>query len=145
VLSGADSGLIEKTITSVSNNNNGTFTIGFTFTSSRPDGTYRLRDCAYVGSSQLIAGTDDMSYTLSGGTGAGSITVPGSSGDTVCDRLALSSSVGGFTDKSNQPCVQLGGNQVPVGTIGAIGAAGIGAVALGGLILYRRRRALQNW
>jgi len=128
----------------VSDNSDGTFTINFTFTSTRPDGVYRLRDCAFIGSSQLIAGTDNMSYVLSGGAGSGSITVPGASGDTVCDRLALSSSVGGFTDKSNEPCVQLGGNQVPVGTIGAIGAAGVGAVALGGLMLYRRRRALQN-
>lgn len=143
VLQGADSGLINKTITSVADNNDGSFTINFTFTSTRPDGSYRLRDCAFTGADVVISGSDNQSYSLTGGAGSGSLTVPGVSGQQVCDRLGLSGSAGGvsFTDKSNVACVTLGSNPVPAGSIGGLGVAGLGAVALGGAMVYRRRRA----
>lgn len=154
VLNGEDSGRITKTITSVTTNKDGTSTIAFTFTSTRPNGTYRLRDCSFVDSNSdgsftkgetIIAGTDNMTYVLTGGRGSGTITVPGSAGQRVCDRLALSGGdtekSDGETDKSNVACVTLGQQPVPTSTVGALGLTGIGAAAVAGAIVIRRRRA----
>ena len=113
VKGGGDGGELTKRITSVEQNDDGTTTIRFRYTSDRSEGSFRLRDCAFIDANnngtydkgeQIIAGTDFKSRPSSG-WGKITLTIP--EGATVCDRLALSGTADGegFTDKSNYACV----------------------------------------
>ncbi|HET7311097.1 MAG TPA: hypothetical protein VFJ17_07205 [Mycobacteriales bacterium] len=150
-----DSGTLTKTLLSVHDNGDGTWTLTFAVHSSRPtSGTdYRLRDCAFTDannnqmydSGESLYGTDAKAITLdSSGNTSTSITVYGTSGDTVCDRVALSgtdpTTQTSFTDKSNVLCTTLTETQVPAGTVGGLGLATAGGAALGISTLAVRRR-----
>jgi hypothetical protein len=114
VLQGAgDSGTLTKTITSVVQNEDGTTTVRYRYTSDRGAGSFRLRDCAFIDANgngkydkgeQIVGGTDRKGVPSSG---RGSITVTIPEGARLCDRLALSGTSNGvgFTDKSNVACV----------------------------------------
>jgi len=153
--SGADSGGLTKSLVSVANNNDGTWTLTFRIVSPLGAGTYdKLDDCAFVdvGNNRAYDGETPVftreikPVTLgAGGTYQFTIVVAGAANATVCDRAALSGSAGGsdFTDKSNLLCVPLTASVIPSGTVGGLGfaalvAGGVGALAL--LAGVRRRR-----
>lgn len=141
VMQGGASGTLTKTVTGVNDNKDGTWTVSWTGTTNRPDGTYRVRDCAFVdadgngaqNSGEKSYGTDVMSYAVSGGAVSGTIVVAGSSGQSVCDRVALSgtdpSTLATFTDKSNVACTTLGTTPVPLGSVGLLGVVALASVA----------------
>jgi len=149
-----DSGTLIKSLVSVTDNGDGSWTITYSVNSTRPtSGTYRLRDCAFTDqnnnqmydSGEPLFGTDEKTITLdSSGNTTASITVAGTAGDTVCDRVALSgtdpTTQTSFTDKSNTLCTTLTETQVPAGTVGGLGLATAGAAALGITTLGVRRR-----
>ena len=119
VLNGQGGGPLTKTFVAEQNNNDGTFTLTYELTSPRPDGTSRVRDCAWVdqiANGQLdqgepLFGTDDKNAVFAGGKTTISITVQALAGDTVCDRAARSGDAPGapgYTDKSNVLCHRLG-------------------------------------
>jgi len=122
VLQGAgDDGTLTKRITSVTQNDDGSTTVRFRYTSDRGEGTFRLRDCAFIDANgnsrfdrgeQIVGGTD-FKNRPSSGFGKITVTVSLDEGEQLCDRLALSGTSGGqgFTDKSNVACV--GGEQPP--------------------------------
>ena len=118
VLSGQGGGPLAKAFVAELNNNDGTFTLTYELTSPRPDGTSRVRDCAWVDQiangqhdqGEPLFGTDDKDAVFAGGKTTISITVQALAGDTVCDRAARSDDTPspGYTDKSNVPCHRLG-------------------------------------
>jgi len=147
VLVGDTSGSLTKAgPTSVVHNPDGSFTLTYTFTTNRPDGTYRLRDCAFVdengdgrfGNGDHVIAHTDKQVPVVGGHGTVTVTIPPHNVQCVCDRLALSGA--GFTDKSNFVC----GDHMPAG--GAVGAAGFGVLGgiglLGAMVIATRRRRL---
>ena len=116
VKGGGDGGELTKRITSVEQNDDGTTTIRFRYTSDRGEGSFRLRDCAFIDANnngmydngeEVVGGTDQKGVPSSG---RGSITVTIPDGAQLCDRLALSGTSGGvgFTDKSNIACIGSG-------------------------------------
>lgn len=153
VLNGAGAGSLTKTLLSVSPNSTpGSYDFTFQVDSGRAPGSYRLRDCTYIDSGAsgyqdepIVAATDDKEVPFaagsSGSTATFTITVTGvNSGDLVCDRAAVSGT--GFTDKSNEVCVDP--NNPPV-VPEANWAAALPLAALGltgAVVLYRRRRQL---
>jgi hypothetical protein len=141
-------GALTKTLNDLRDNGDGTFTLTFTVTTTRPFGTYGLRDCVIQdvnGNQRFDAGEPvlaTVSKTVSIGTPTSpstqvSVTVKGKDGDAVCDRVALSG------QRSNVECTTLTTTPVPVGAIGGIGLT---VLAAGGFTVAqlrsRRRRRL---
>jgi len=157
VLNGAGAGPLTKTLLSVTPNSTpGSYDFTFQVDSGRAPGSYRLRDCTYIDSGAsgyqnepIVAASDDKDVPFaagsSGSTATFTITVTGvNSGDLVCDRVAVSGNASGtgFTDKSNEVCVDP--NNPPV-VPEANWAAALPLAALGltgAVVLYRRRRQL---
>jgi hypothetical protein len=148
VLQGPSSGNLTKSgPTSVVKNPDGSFTLTYNFTTTRPDGTYRVQDCAFAdlkgtgtfNPGDPVVGGTDHAVQVTGGRGTVAVTIHRYNVACVCDRLALSGA--GFIDKSNFEC----GDHMPAG--GPIGAAGfglLGGVGLlaGSVLATRRRRSL---
>jgi len=140
---------LTKTVTDVTNNGDGTWTIDYNFESTRPDGTYDFRDCAFVDANfdsnydvgeVVVAASPSTSINLVGGEGSGAVTIDADEGDSVCDRVVLSGTgPPNFTHRSNIACTDLdGGVQIPAGAIGGVGLAVIVAAGLGIALLRRR-------
>ncbi|HEV8295718.1 MAG TPA: hypothetical protein VGQ20_00425 [Acidimicrobiales bacterium] len=149
-----DGGTLTKSLISVVNNGNGTWTITYHFVSSRGAGTFdKLDDCAFIDlnhnqtfdAGEALFTKETKPVTLgAGGTVNQSIVVVGSAGQTVCDRGALSGTAGlvSFTDKSNVLCVPLTPFVIPSGAVGGLGFAAVvaGGVGVIGLFALMRRR-----
>ena len=140
-------GSLTKTLTGLQDNANGTFTLTFKIATSRPFGTYRLRDCVIqdVNGNQRFDAGEPVLATVSKNVSIGvptnpstqvSVTVTGKDGDSVCDRAGLSG------QRSNVECTTLTTTPVPVGAIGGIGLTVLaaGGFALAQLRSRRRRR-----
>jgi hypothetical protein len=139
-------GPLTKTMTGLQDNGDGTFTLTFNVTTTRPFGTYRLRDCVIqdVNGNQRFDAGEPVLATVSKNVSIGvptspstqvSVTVTGKAGDVVCDRVALSG------QRSSVECTTLTTTPVPVGAIGGIGLT---VLATGGFTVAqlrsRRRR-----
>jgi len=122
---------LTKSIDGVVNNGDGTYTISYAYTTTRADGTYAVRDCAFtdandsgtydVAGEPVIGTTIDNAVTITNGAGSSSITVPATSGDVVCDRLAVTGTVPPSLDLSNVACIELSEDALPAGAIGGVG------------------------
>jgi hypothetical protein len=141
-------GALTKSLTGLQDNGNGTFTLTYKVTTTRPFGTYQLRDCAIkdVNGNQRFDAGEPVLATVSRNVSIGvpttpstqvSVTVTGKAGDVVCDRAALSG------QRSNVECTTLTTTPVPVGAVGGIGLT---VLAAGGFTVAqlrsRRRRRL---
>jgi len=155
VVMGADSGLLTKSLVSVVQNADGTWTINYRVESDRAAGTDRFRDCVWfdTGASgysgeAFVGSTDEHDATFlpqADGTGSyilDSITLPADSTGTVCDRAARSGTDGStmtsYTDKSNVLCVPLTPtppvSEAPFAAL--LPLAGLGV--FGGIVVRRR-------
>jgi hypothetical protein len=156
VLSGADSGLLTKSATSVVDNNDGTWTITYRVDSTRGAGVDRFRDCVFIdegsdnayGGETLVGSTDEHDATFIDDGSGGSyyvfdVTVDANANDTVCDRAARSGDDGitSYTDKSNVLCTPLTETVIPEAPFAVLLPLSAAAL-LGGFLLIRRRRAL---
>lgn len=156
VLSGADSGLADKSLVSVEPGANaGDYTITYRVDSTRPAGTYRLRDCAYIDTGApgytgepYVGATDEKEYTFVANTGGGSTTtftqnVTGvGPDDQVCDRAAVSGDQDGvsFTDKSNTLCITPNSPPAVAESHLAVTLPLAALAAVGLVVLVQRRR-----
>jgi hypothetical protein len=152
VLSGAN-GPLTKSLASVVNNNNGTFTLTYNLTSTHNpplNGTFRVRDCVFVDAGgnnafdgEPLIGSDEKDVLILNGSGQVSITVTASADDTVCDRAAISGTDAAgvsFTDKSNLLCTPLT-SQPPIPEVPyAILLPLVALVLFGGAWVVGRRR-----
>ncbi|MFD2415194.1 hypothetical protein [Amycolatopsis pigmentata] len=150
VLTGPSSGSLTKSgPTNVVHNPDGSYTLTYSFTTNRPDGTYQVQDCAFIDENgsgaydnhDRVVGHTNQQVMVTGGHGTITLTVSPANLNCLCDRMTLSGA--GFTDKSEVLCPDHG----PSG--GPIGAAGFGLLAAGGLMAaavpaMRRRRRRQT-
>ena len=155
VVEGADSGLLDKTLVSVVQNVDGSWTINYRVESDRAAGTDRFRDCVWFDTGAagysgeaFVGSTDERSATFLAqvdGTGSyilDSVTLPAGSTGTVCDRAARSGAdaMGDYTDKSNTLCVPL----TPTPPIPEVPFAALlplaGLAIFGGIALRRRHQ-----
>lgn len=143
---------LNKSIDDVVDNGDGTYTVEFTYTSTRPNGTYQVRDCAFVDSNgngdydltETITATPQTSVALVGGTGTSQITVTAEPGDSICDRFVLAGSgPPNFTHRSEIVCADTSDTEVPVGAIGGLGLAALAALAFGAVVLFKRGRTVR--
>lgn len=156
VLSGGGDGPLTKQIIAQEPLANNMWRLTIQVTSPR-SGSVRVRDCAFRdvnGNGQFDEGTDvllvgiDVTRTITANQPfTFTITVSGTAGQRICDRVALSGRTGGlfptdFTDKSNIACVTLGTPpppvipEVPLAIVLPLVAAGL----FGGAVLVNRRR-----
>jgi hypothetical protein len=140
-------GALTKTLTDLRDNGDGTFTLTFKVTTTRPFGTYQLRDCVIqdVNGNQRFDAGEPVLATVSKNVSIGtptsastevSVTVKGKAEDVVCDRVALSG------QRSNVECTTLTTTPVPVGAIGGIGLTVLAAGGFTVAQLRSRRRRL---
>jgi hypothetical protein len=157
---GEGEGQLVKTFVSETVNNDGTVTLVYSLTTQRPTpGTYRVRDCAFVDTNmngefdagEPLFGTDEKAVQFTSSSHQISITVQAKSGDRVCDRAALSSESGGFTDKSGSHdspflCHVVGTPPPAISEVGAAVLLPLSALALlgGGFLVLRRRGVRQR-
>jgi hypothetical protein len=134
VLTGPSSGSLTKSgPTNVVHNPDGSYTLTYSFTTNRPDGTYQVQDCAFIDDNgsgaydnhDRVVGHTNQQVTVTGGHGSFPLTVSPANLNCLCDRMTLAGA--GFTDKSDVLCPDHG----PGG--GPIGAAGFGLLAAGPL------------
>jgi hypothetical protein len=141
-------GSLTKTLTGLQDNGDGTFTLTYNVTTTRPFGSYRLRECAIqdVNGNQRFDAGEPVLASVSKNVSIGvpstpstqvSVTVTGEAGDVVCDRVDLSG------QRSNVDCTTLTTTPVPVGAIGGIGLTVLaaGGFTVAQLRSRRRRRA----
>lgn len=142
----AGNATLVKRITAVTSSN-GSTTITFTLTSSRPGSELaqvtRIRDCAFIDlDNDRVRDNNEQVFSFDLRINAGSfvngaeysVTIAAGSSATICDRAAISSDGSflnaGFTDKSTNPDgsqVACTGEptEIPAGAIGGLGLAGL--------------------
>ena len=123
------------------------YTLTYQLDTTRPDGTYRVRDCAWESESgtdysgePLLDEYDDKDATVAGGSSTFSIVVQGEDGDRICDQAALSNT---DTDKSNVVCTELDSASPPAPEVPEVPSVLLvpvaGAAAFGAIWFLRRR------
>ena len=155
VLSGqaGDENLADKSLVSMVDNGNGTYTFTYSVYVDRAPGSYRIRDCIWIDSDgngayngETLVGSDEKDVDFvadgAGSSGETTYTITASPDDTVCDRAAVSgtdASAVGFTDKSNILCVDISSPPVIPEASLAILLPVSGALVAVGFFLWRRR------
>lgn len=139
-----------KTITDARKSGRWTYEISFAFTTTRPDGVYRMRDCAFIDGggtgrfnallNPVVGGTPERLVSIVDGKGTSSITVWADEDDVVCDRLSMRGGSPFFVDRSNVACIDLAETEVPIGAVGGVGLVSLATAFFMGAYLLNRRK-----
>lgn len=140
---------LTKSLTGAKDNRDGTFTLSFTYRTTRANGTYTVRDCAFRDTNAnrifdsavdpVVGSTTKQSVTIRNGRGSSAITVYSARSSVVCDRLSLSRS-SSINDSSVISCLDLTRCDVPQSAAGALGLAALVSIGFGIAYVANKRR-----